>query len=172
MTCFAICLVFMWKSHVSKETVSVTGWFCIYVCLTQSKGMCGAHFAEEERMVQRDGGNFVVWRHVSASTPIHVLWSQPNVYLRPKRYMCIYAVTDWSQLDNSTMVQSGSFSRVRNLHSWLTQSRGWTWNGSWVYSCNTQYREDLVECVVLGHWMLFIFAHHIPSSTRILPLFL
>lgn len=56
--------------------------------------MYGARFAEEERVIQRDGGNFVAWHLLSARTrllSIYLLCSElnPNVHLKPKRFMCI-----------------------------------------------------------------------------------
>lgn len=57
--------------------------------------MYGARFAEEERVIQRDGGNFVAWHLLSARTRLLsiylsiVLRDQPNVHLKPKRFMHI-----------------------------------------------------------------------------------
>lgn len=52
--------------------------------------MYGARFAEEERVIQRDGGNFVAWHLLSARTrllSIYLLCSE----LSP---MCISSLRD------------------------------------------------------------------------------
>lgn len=68
-------------------------------------------------------------------------------YLRPN----LRVVTDWSQLDNPRMHQAGPLSRVLNLHSLLTLSRGGAWGELGKTPCLfLQHRDGLTACNVLG----------------------